>query len=261
MDPKYQYKTSPCCYWVSERLRRLSAFIFMFIWVSGCAGIGTTPPRRIPEPVSLETVIVAAAEKLHRRHLVYSPSPNAFRDCSGMYHRMLESIRGYCPDIVGPSRRERSSSAIASWYAKKGRLSVIDDPIRQDSLIRPGIVMFYGRQKKRYRSMTVKKALIEISHIGIVTAVDRDHRGNVIRYGLFHGRSRGKPAATTWYHKRRPSRKCDPPLGNGTQQWIACAPISSVSQLRCTACSQISNIYPLHQRALRLLFKNAFGQS
>ena len=44
-------------------------------------------------------------------------------------------------------------------------------------------------------------------------------------YQLFQGRSRGKCASITDWHRRYPSNKNLPPFGNWDEQLIGCAPL------------------------------------
>ena len=39
-----------------------------------------------------------------------------------------------------------------------------------------------------------------INHMGTVTTVERDASGNVVRFEMYHGRSKGKPGAVTKHH-------------------------------------------------------------
>lgn len=167
-------------------------------------------------------VVVTVAEELERERLIYSSRPQDLRDCSGIFHRALARLQDRCPEVAGPDAGSRSSQAIARWYAEHGKLETIKDPLDQDDAIRPGVALFYGSRPRRRRSSR-EQILGHVVHVGIVTAVERDARGRVVSYRLFHGRSGRKPAAITAYHTREPTRKGYPPLGNGQQHWLAVA--------------------------------------
>ena len=184
-----------------------------------CSGGGNTSGDHGPEPS-----IVAIAQRIQAQKLLYSSHPADLQDCSGIFHRALEALRKECPDFVGPrSDQARSTRSLGRWFAEHRQWVLVQDALKQDDLIEPGVVLFYGRQGQRYRKVTRKKVFAEIAHMGIVTTVERDASGRVTSYRLFHGRSPGKPAAITAYHTRIPTRRSYPPLGNGNQQWIAAA--------------------------------------
>lgn len=166
--------------------------------------------------------IVALAKQLETQRLIYSANPQKNRDCSGIFHRLLDRLENEFPNIQRPPIQTcRSSRAIAAWYERKGGLIIVDDPLAKARYIRPGTIMFYGGRKERYFALDLETVLAEIEHIGIVTRVNPDAFEQIHSYELFHGRSRFKPAAITRYHTRIPTRSVYPPLGNGDQQWIA----------------------------------------
>ena len=160
--------------------------------------------------------------EIDRRELMYSPRPEDLRDCSGIFHRLLADLRRECPEFAAPPvSSHRSSRAIAAWYSDADRLILVTDPVAQDRLIRPGAVLFYGRRGSSYPNVDLEAVTTETEHVGVVIAVSRDSEGRVSAYQLFHGRSAGKPATITDYHRRQPTRGEYPPLGNGRQPLIA----------------------------------------
>lgn len=207
---------------------RTGACIFLLLSLvsmfSGCKKVITVQPEfpseSRPSPDFADAAILAA-KKLESRRLIYSPKSEDFRDCSGIFHRLADELRKQCPGFDGPERSFRSSRAIAGWYAARRRLVPIHNACRQDHLIRPGAVMFYGKRKNPPRNAPIKRVLPAIGHIGVVTSVNMDADGRVLSYTLFHGRSSGKPAAITNYHTRKPTRSYYHPLGNANQRWIA----------------------------------------
>jgi len=168
------------------------------------------------------------ADSLTALNLRYSARNLA--DCSGIYHRTVQALQTRCPHIETPdASRARSASAIARWYAERRELILIQDALAQADLIKPGAVMFFGRDLRVYRKLKPEQALKAVYHLGIVVSVERDGEGNVISYQLFQGRAPGKTAAITNFHWRRPSRPTFPPFGNGEQQWIGLARLVSAS--------------------------------
>lgn len=168
------------------------------------------------------------ADSLTALNLMYSARNLA--DCSGIYHRTVQALQARCPHIEIPeASRARSAEAIARWYAERREFILIQDALAQADLIKPGAVMFFGRDLRVYRKLEPEQALAAVYHLGIVVAVERDAEGKVISYQLFQGRAPGKTAVTTKFHWRRPARPTFPPFGNGEQQWIGLARLVSAS--------------------------------
>ncbi len=202
--------------------------------VHGACSVGERRPDRGRGSPEFESAVLSIAEDLQARKLIYSSRPDDLRDCSGIFHRVLERLRKRCRGISGPDLRVRSSRAIAAWYAEHGNLVIVRDALDQDHLLQPGAVLFYGRRHQRSSGRSLKRVLENVAHVGIVTSVARDDAGRVVSYRLFHGRSGRKPAAITDYHTREPTRAQYPPLGNGAQPWIAVAEVCP----RACACEQ-----------------------
>jgi hypothetical protein len=140
-------------------------------------------------------------------------------------------VKQRCPGYKYPSPLlYRDSRGIARWYHEQGKLIIIKNAVAQSDLIRPGMVLFFGRTGVKYKNPSIKTLLSPrygIYHVGVVVRVYRDRRGKVTRYELFHGhgrRGRTKASVTKW-HKRWPTRASNPPLGNGRQQLVAAAQI------------------------------------
>lgn len=220
-----------------SRIFRTATILFTFFLFCGCAKyiveIPHEPPADFPSETNVARQTVSIAMDLSGRNLAYSAKAKDFRDCSGVFHRFINELRKSCPGITGPDKSDRSSRRIAQWYAFNGRLFLIQNVFEQDWMIRPGAVMFYGQRRKHYRNVTLGTALKEIGHIGIVTSASRSPSGKVLSYELFHGRSRGKPAAITTYHKRSPVRKGYHPLGNADQQLIGIAWLCETASCDC----------------------------
>lgn len=172
------------------------------------------------------TSLVEITHYWHTRRVMYNSAP--LSDCSGMFHRVVQSFQEQCPGYPLPhSARNRTSRQIATWYARHGRFTVVTNPRKQAHLIRPGMVMFYGQNGKRYAPPALRSPTAmtrAIGHLGVIVAVTRDRRGRVQSYHLFHGRRPGKPAAITTYHTRNHPTY---PFGNGAEQWIGIAPFTS----------------------------------
>lgn len=176
----------------------------------------------------LSTPLMEVASQLEAQQLMYNVQP--FTDCSGIFHRVLDSINRRCPDHAFPNPNAyRSSRGVGKWYSEKGNFIQITDPENEWAYIKPGAVMFYASGSIDPKAIQ-KEALFKqggIRHVGVVVAVEKDPDGVVSSYTLFHGRTTGKVAAMTNYHDREPSRNNYPPYGNGGDHWVGVAPIAS----------------------------------
>ena len=175
--------------------------------------------------VSLGEPIEAIAKGLEG--VMYNSEP--LSDCSGMFHRVLKSIQERCPNHTTPAPEQaRDTRDLARWYHFHGELVLVHDALAMSELIKPGAVLFYGHNAKRYEKFTAddlfgspeKKGYIE--HMGVVVRVERDAEGTITNYHLFHGRRTGKPSKITTWHVRE-KKPVHPPYGNGNQQWVAVA--------------------------------------
>jgi hypothetical protein len=201
-------------------------------------------PLEIP-PVALPSEILSAPQSaqcwvgdvatplrevvtaLERKSLLYATKP--LTDCSGIFHRVLLGLKYRCPAKDFPSvEKHRDSRALARWYHERGKLQLIKNAVKSTDLLKPGVVLFFGKNGFAYNDFSVEDLLMPqkgIAHLGVVVKVHRNKSGQVLNYELFHGHGRkGKtPASITNWHKRTPSRAGYPPLGNGRQQWVAIA--------------------------------------
>lgn len=171
--------------------------------------------------------LMAIAKDLEAQKIPYNSANTA--DCSGIFHRVLWALEEECPEQAFPSiNKYRDSRSIARWYHEHRELFLVHDPLKMAEMIRPGAVMFYGKEGDDYSDATVDELMIQgkgIGHLGIVVKVKKDKKGHVTQYFLFHGRNRKHPAGITSFHRRKPSRKKYPILGDGPNPWVAIAPI------------------------------------
>ncbi|MCI5220384.1 MAG: hypothetical protein D3914_14630 [Candidatus Electrothrix sp. LOE2] len=124
----------------------------------------------------------------------------------------------------------RDSRDLARWYYERGQLQLIENAEESTELLKPGAVLFFGRNGSEYRDFSVDDLLTPrkgIAHLGVVVKVHKNDNGQVVHYELFHGHGRKgeTPASITDWHKRTPTRTDYPPFGNGRQQWVAIARI------------------------------------
>lgn len=165
--------------------------------------------------------------KLEKKSLLYATEP--LTDCSGIFHRVVQGLKDQCPAKEFPTvAKNRDSRALALWYHEHGKLQLINNAVDSSDLLRPGAILFFGKNGFKYRDFSVAELLTPqkgIAHLGVVVDVHKNKAGQVEHYELFHGHGRkGKTTApvTNW-HKRTPTRTSYPPFGNGQQQWVAVA--------------------------------------
>ncbi|MEO0899470.1 MAG: hypothetical protein AAFY71_23875 [Bacteroidota bacterium] len=178
--------------------------------------------------MSLANPLMDIANRLEAQNLMYDTEP--FTDCSGIFHRVLDSIEKRCPDHLFPDPAQyRSSRGVGKWYDENNNYIVVRDPVAAASYIKPGAVMFYAGSSVDPKTIE-KDALFKqggIRHVGVVVDVKTDDEGVIQSYTLFHGRTTGKVAAKTSYHALKPSRSNYPPYGNGRDHWVGVASIAS----------------------------------
>lgn len=177
--------------------------------------------------LELTDPVRAIANNIADDSLMYDVKP--FSDCSGIFHRFLDSLEVRCPDQSFPDPAQfRSSRGVGQWYQDQGKFVRINDPLNMGHLIKPGAVMFYASAQLDLNTAETAAFFKSggIRHVGVITDVATDENGTVTGYTLFHGRTTGKLAASTNYHKRvYANRPNYPAYGNGSDQWIGVAPV------------------------------------
>lgn len=166
------------------------------------------------------------AANISKDSLQYNVEP--FSDCSGVFLRFLDSLEIRCPKMDYPDPASyRDSRALARWYHETGKLIRVEEPLNMAQYIKPGSVMFYGGRGVENKELSLDDLFAHggINHVGVVTEVE-EKGGEIVGYSLFHGQRPGKLASTTKYHKKEyRNRPNYPAYGNGTEQWVAVAPI------------------------------------
>lgn len=165
--------------------------------------------------------------KLEKKSLLYATKP--LTDCSGIFHRVVLGLKNQCPAKEFPTvAKNRDSQALALWYHEHGKLQLINNAVDNSDLLRPGAILFFGKNGSEYKNFSVEELMMPqkgIAHLGVVVDVHKNKAGQVEHYELFHGHGKkGKTTASvTDWHKRKPTRTSYPPFGNGQQQWVAIA--------------------------------------
>lgn len=184
----------------------------------------------------LSLKLTLLSEKMEKDSLMYD-NKNAARlqDCSGIFHQIAKKVSTWCEEYQYPLPNEvRDSRSIAGWYHRKNTLIIIEDPLAQRNLIRPGSVMFFGQSGKKYENLIPEMLYAKsdysqqgiVGHIGIVTEVKKDTNGDVESYVMMHGRRPGVTAQRSHYHSIKPPRFGYPILGNWEQQWVGISNIN-----------------------------------
>lgn len=181
--------------------------------------------------VDLQDPLLTFATNISSQNIMYKSEE--LSDCSGMFHRTLQHMHNTCSNYEIPAVQIRTTKGLAQWYAEKGELVMIKDALQMAELIKPGAVMFFGTNGKRFSFPEDSSFVVTegIQHMGVVVGVDRNDAGEVINYHLFHGRRTGLVAAITGiesegkYNHLRKEKPRHPSFGNGNQQWVAVARI------------------------------------
>lgn len=214
----------------------LSLALFMACSRGSSKSATTNSPSPKPKKKScfediprLTNIVQEVASRMEAQELMYGESP--LSDCSGIFHRVLDSMKTRCPEGSYPSKIYRDSRSLAKWYHEQNNLRLVVDAEEMANLIQPGAVLFYGGREDKHSAEEINIAHLTspggINHVGIVTSIEKNASGELQNYHLFHGLRPGKYAKITNYHHRRPSRKKYPPFGNGTEALVAIAPVVS----------------------------------
>ena len=178
------------------------------------------------DDLSLQLTLLA--ERMEKDSLWYDlKNPKRLQDCSGIFHRISQFVEKKCEGYTYPStKKARDSRTLSGWFFDNNNLKIIEDPVADRNLIRPGSVMFFAGTGKKYQNMTIDQLSAPypngiVSHIGVVTEVKKNEDGDVTGYVMMHGRRPGVFAQRSHYHAIEPPRFGYPPLGNWNQQWIA----------------------------------------
>ena len=184
------------------------------------------------EQMSLQLSLFA--EEMEAKKLDYDKeNPSRLQDCSGIFYQSIQFVASICDQYEYPSHlKERDSRSIAKWYALNGDLTLINDPMAQRDLIRPGSALFFGKSGVKHTSFTKEDLSAPypnglVGHIGIVTEIKKGADGHLEGYVMFHGRRPGKTAQRSHYHSIEPPRSGFPILGNWNQQLLGVAHVLS----------------------------------
>ena len=188
--------------------------ITSFIW---SVLLLTTLPGDNSCKKNLDTWVPEIANRLSRDSIWYDARKGT--DCSGMMHRLFDSLEQRCSNFELPDRSCRGSRALAAYYHKIGNLELVSDPHKSAKQVRPGMLLFFS-----YTPLAKGQKIPEgICHVGMVTGIQEGpDRNQVIGIELFHGHRPGTVASISTLRDMGKSTKA---YSNGTQYWVAYAAI------------------------------------
>jgi hypothetical protein len=195
----------------------------------------------------LGIILDLISQDLEAQELEYISSKG--QDCSGIYHKIKDlvqkkmSVLGDKTKFHYPSfTADRNSRQIAQWYYDHNNFHIVQNAIADRNLITPGTVVFFGRTEEKYSNITIDLLTNpgkfvhdgtngKIMHIAIVTKVEKDDAGNVIKYDMMHGRNSRNFASRTTANYDGPGgygkAYAKFPFGNWNQQLVALAHIET----------------------------------
>lgn len=197
----------------------------------------------------LSIVLDNIAAELEAQNLEYRSDLG--QDCSGIYHKIKDLIQKRIKALGDKSKytyptyaEDRNTRQIANWYHRHNNLYIVKDALADRNKIRPGSVMFFSRTDEKFNGpdiATLTNADVfqhdaaagkgKIYHVGVVTNVEKDEQGNVVRYTLMHGRNSKYTASRTDGNWDGPGGYGKAfakfPFGNWNQQWVAVANIET----------------------------------
>ena len=152
-------------------------------------------------------------------------------DCSGMFHKLIDSVRTRCPENPFPIfAQNRSSRGIAYWYYNHDNFTIIRDPDWSGRLIEPGKVMFFGHGMKNHDNLDRQDLTIQalrdrstgINHVAVV--LDVEIVDDTLRsFTMFHGLNSSKPAAITTHYKSHSRHPEFSAYSHWNQPWVGMA--------------------------------------
>ncbi|MEQ8706527.1 MAG: hypothetical protein RIC19_21530 [Phaeodactylibacter sp.] len=195
----------------------------------------------------LGIILDLISEDLESQQLEYISSKG--QDCSGIYHKIKDLVQKKMSVLGDKTKfhyptfsKDRNSRQIADWYYRHDNLHIVQDANKDRNLITPGTVVFFGRTEEKYSNITIDLLTNpgkfvhdgtngKIMHIAIVTTVEKDDAGNVIKYDMMHGRNSRNFASRTTANYDGPGsyakKHAKFPFGNWNQQLVALAHIET----------------------------------
>ncbi len=202
--------------------------------VGGCAQVETSTSTPSPQATAsnLEPLTPGTANQLYG--MKYSSNGGAFRDCSGIFHRVIQTMEDACPNLLIPPTKVRSSRQLAAWYTNRGTLTPMNNALLQaPEILQPGAVVFFGGPNKRHKNVGYQSVVNNTRHIGIVTSVQHNEAGELVGYQMFHGSSSHRKAVYSQRYRNHPKNKNSPPFGNGNEQLLAVATLCAKPPCVC----------------------------
>lgn len=208
---------------------------------------GSGLAKRTVDEARLGIILDLISADLEAQQLAYISSKG--QDCSGIYHKIKDLVQKKMSVLGDESKfhypsysKDRNSRQIANWYHENGNLHIVQDAMADRNLITPGTVVFFGRTEEKYSNLTIDLLTNpgkfvhdgnngKIMHVAVVTQVEKDDAGNVIKYDMMHGRNSRNFASRTTANYDGPGGYAKAfakyPFGNWNQQLVALAHIET----------------------------------
>ncbi|MDH3652091.1 MAG: hypothetical protein OEQ53_20560, partial [Saprospiraceae bacterium] len=193
----------------NQSIWRISCCLIILLLLTGCSQRGErqqsqTPPQKedtlvesrfddlreeidssISESSKVDIVpsLLDITSRLASQGIMYTQEPGRFADCSGIFLRVLDSLKHRYPELEYPDKTvTRRTVDLGKWYHSKPSFRMISNPLEMDSLIMPGSVLFYGRPGRTIAIDPTTSDLDslhqyvaeQIFHMGIVVEVEYD---------------------------------------------------------------------------------------
>lgn len=228
--------------------------------VGGCAQVetSTSTPTAPQETASdLEPLTTSIANQLYG--MKYSSNGGAFRDCSGIFHRVIQTMEDACPNyLLIPPTKVRSSRQLAAWYTNRGTLTPMNNVLLQaPDVLQPGAVVFFGGPNKRHKNVGYQAVVNNTRHIGIVTSVQHNEAGELVGYQMFHGSSSHRKALYSQRYRHHPKNKNSPAFGNGNEQLLAVATLCASPPCVCNNPAQSAQAEQQPEQTLTAVLTSA----
>jgi len=207
---------------------------------------GSMAERTVNEE-KLGIILDLISQDLEAQQLEYISSKG--QDCSGIYHKIKDMVQRRMKVMGDKSKfhypsfaEDRDSRQIAHWYYEHDNLHIVQDAKAESHLITPGTVVFFGRTEEKYSDITIDLLTNpgkfvhdgtngKIMHVAIVTKVEKDEGGKVVKYDMMHGRNSRNFASRTTANYDGPGsyarQHAKFPFGNWNQQLVALAHIET----------------------------------
>ena len=120
---------------ISALVRGMLAAVLLFAACSSRSN-STEPPADLCTGMNADVIMLLrqVSQRMEAQQIPYSSAAKA--DCSGIFLRVLDSLKQFCPENTYPNQSQyRSSRDLAKWYHEQGRLQLIANPLEHTEQI------------------------------------------------------------------------------------------------------------------------------